>query len=318
MKKILSVTVFLLVSFLGYNQVMVDVDVKMTNYTSGKKLSGATVQVLSGSSVVKSANSPSNGNVKFKLPAGKKYKLVFSKPGKVSRFIRLDASDITKEGLSGAKAAKMVMQVSLFDELANIDYSYIENNPITEFYYEGSPELVYDDIIANRMRKKIEALMAETEKKESQNEAKYQKAIQSADSWYKQKKYDLALAKYEEALMLKPKEKYPAAKIKELDALLKASKQNELVEKQKEELYKKTVASANTLRDQKKYNEALAKYNEALKLKNEQFVKEQIASIKKTVEKEKKEKEAQQNLHQKIDKENISIFAVWQEKNFPL
>ncbi|TNE55637.1 MAG: hypothetical protein EP338_02365 [Bacteroidetes bacterium] len=282
-----------LIHMVGLSQVMVNIDVKMAHYETGKKLSGATLTVLDGATTVKTATSPSNGNIKFSIPAGKKYKFVFSKPGKVNRFLNLDAKDIDEARLGG-KDAKMVVQVSLFDEQPNIDYSYVLKNPFTEFYYEGSPDLVYDQIIAERMRKKIEALMAEADKKESQTDIKYQKAIEAGDSWYKQKKYEQALAKYEEALLLKPKEKYPAERVKELDGLLKAMKQNELVEKQNDDLYNKTIKEADALRDQKKYEQAIAKYEQAVKLKNEQYPKSQISSIQQIVaaEKQKRESEA--------------------------
>lgn len=287
MKKLLAVIVILLVSLSGFTQVMVDVDIKMVDFATRKKLSGSMVTVYDGTKVVNSSNAGSNGNVKFSIPAGKKYKMVFSKEGKVNRFLRLDASEINASSLGGAKSATMEIEVSLFDEVPNIDYSYVENNPITEFYFESDPKLVFDDIIAARMAKKIEALMAEMDKKLGQNEAMYQKAIELADDWFKKKKYDLALAKYEEATMLKSKEPYPKEQINRLDALMKAEKQNALIDKQNDELYKKTVEAANSLRDQKKYKEALAKYEEAAKIKDELFVKEQISSINKTIADEK-------------------------------
>lgn len=319
MKNLLSLCCFLFVLFLGQAQVTVNIDTKAVDFVTGKKLSGVTINVLDGATVVKSGVTPSNGNLKFNVPTGKKYKVEFTKPGKVTRFMYLDSKNIEKEMISGASSVEMGVEVSLFDELPNVDYSYIENNPFTEYYFDGTnPTLAYDEVIKAKMKKKIESLMAEVEKKESQKDANYQKAIEAADGWYKQQKYDLALSKYEEALLLKPKEPYPAEKVKELDALIKAQKQNDLVSQQNEELYKKTLASADALKEQKKYSEAIAKYNEALKLKDEQYVKDQIAGVNKLIEAEKAEKAANAKYNEAVSAGEAALaqknYAVAKEK----
>lgn len=62
-------------------------------------------------------------------------------------------------------------------------------------------------------------------KKEPGNllEAKYNKCIQTADEYFKNHNYVNAKTNYENALKLKPEEKYPKDKIEELDKLLAKS-----------------------------------------------------------------------------------------------
>jgi epidermal growth factor receptor substrate 15 len=289
--------IFLLTLFLSFElysqaQVQVDLDIKVLDYASEKKIQGASVEVFDGNTVVKSGITPTNGNVKFTVPSGKKYKIVVSKAGKVTRYFFVDSKGIEAEFLQGKNKILVGPDIKLFDQIANVDYSFVESNPITEFYFDlTSNSIEYDQAMAIKMQKKIDAIIAEAQKKDSQNDAMYQKAIEGGDSWYKQKKYDLALAKYEEAALLKPKEQYPKDKIKELDALLKTQKEANLANQQKEEQYKSLIAAADALRDQKKYSEAIAKYNEALKIKDEQYPKDQVSNANKLIENAKKEAE---------------------------
>lgn len=287
MKQLITFLLFFLISITGFSQtqVQVEIDVKVFDYVTDKKIAGANVEVFDGGTSIKSGITPSNGNIKFTVPSGKKYKVEVSKAGKVSRYFFIDAKGIEAELIQGKNKITIGPDIKLFDQQANVDYSFVENNPITEFYFDlTSNSVEYDQAMANKMAKKIESLLADAQKKEGQNDALYQKAIEAADGWYKEKKYDLALAKYEEASLLKPKEQYPKDRIKELDALVKSQKQANLADKQKEEQYKALIASGDALRDQKKYAEAIAKYQEALKIKDEQYAKDQIESASKLLE----------------------------------
>lgn len=276
-------------------KLMVDVDCSAKDYKTSKKEAGVTIRVYEGSSVVASGVTASNGKAPLmKVPADKIYKVEFSKPGKVTRFIELNTKDIDEELLQSSTAPFLQMEMSLFEEDPNVDFSYVKDNPATEFYFDGkNPRLAYDDIIKSRMQKKIDGIMADAEKKSGQSEAQYQAAIKAADAFFGQKKYNEALAKYEEAAGLKPKEKYPSDKIVEIDEILQAKKQSDLANQQENEVYNNLIKAADMLRDQKKYSDALAKYNEALTKKTEQYPKDQIATITALVEKEKKDAETE-------------------------
>ena len=86
MKQFYILFVFLLSSLIGLGQANMDIDISTKDYTSGKKLSGVSIDVYDGASIIKNMVTPSNGNVRFTIPAGKIYKIEFSKAGKVTRF----------------------------------------------------------------------------------------------------------------------------------------------------------------------------------------------------------------------------------------
>lgn len=145
---------------------------------------------------------------------------------------------------------------------------------------------------------------AEDEERQKQLDAQYELLIGSADGLLAQDKLDLAKAKYQEALGVKPDQKYPQTKITEIDGLLaerarlaeEARKKKELDDK-----YDALIAKADKSYDGKKYAEALNDYKDALGLKpDEQHPKDRIAEIngqldaaaKEKAEKERLEREA--------------------------
>jgi tetratricopeptide (TPR) repeat protein len=284
MKQFYILFAFLLSTLAGLGQANIDLDITTKDYTTGKKVTGVSIDIYDGANIIKSIVTPSNGNVRFNIPAGKKYKIEFSKAGKVTRFAYIDGKGIDPELLQGGSSAKAKLEVSLFDQVPTIDYSYVEKNPFTEYYFDGtSPELQYDDVLREKMAKKIAALVEQSEKAANDVEAKYQDAMSKAAEWENKKMYKEALAKYEEALLIKPKDKDATDKVKEMDFLLKQQQQGDQAAKQKEEEYKKLVATADALRDQGKYAEAVAKYQEALKIKDEQYAKDQITKANKII-----------------------------------
>ena len=289
MKSIFTILAFVFVSFIGFSQVNVILDIKTADYTSGKKLAGVTVDVYDGANIIKSVVTPTNGVVKITIPSGKIYKFELSKPGKVSRFFNVDSKGISAEAIQGGSSVNRDMEVNLFDEVPGVDFSHVEKNPFTELYFEGNATLSFDEAIAMKMKKKIDELLKQAAAKESENDAKYQDAMAKAKDWEKKQNYQFALDKYEEASLLKPSEEEPKVKIKEMDLLLKKVQEADLGAKQKEEDYQKLIASANALQQQKKYAEAITKYEEALKIKDEQQVKDQIKDIKGFIKKEKED-----------------------------
>ena len=302
MKQFYILFVFLLSSLIGLGQANMDIDISTKDYTSGKKLSGVSIDVYDGASIIKNMVTPSNGNVRFTIPAGKIYKIEFSKAGKVTRYVNINGKGVDAELLQGGNSVKAKLEVSLFDEVPTIDYSYVEKNPFTEFYFDGtSTEMQYDKVIAEKMAKKIAALVEQSEKAANDVEAKYQEAMAKAAEWENKKMYKEALTKYEDALLIKPKDKDATDKIKEMEFLLKQQQQGDQAAKQKEEEYKKLIATADALRDQGKYADAVAKYQEALKIKDEQYAKDQITKANKIMADQKAAAENEANYKKAID-----------------
>ncbi len=124
---------------------------------------------------------------------------------------------------------------------------------------------------------------ADEDERQKQLEAKYALLIGSADGLLAQNKLDLAKAKYQEALGMKPEQKYPKTKIADIDALLADLARKAAEDAKKKELddkYNALVAKADKSYDVKKYADALNDYKDALLLKSEEkHPKERIADI---------------------------------------
>ncbi|MNJ84728.1 Tetratricopeptide repeat protein [compost metagenome] len=278
-KLLLLISFFFLTSWV-IGQSDVQFFVKTINFTTKKKEAGVTVKLLEGGSMVTSSVTDASGEIKFTLKSGKKYKVELSKPGKVSRNFTINVSGIDDELLQGSSKPYGEAEIALFDEQPNIDYSYVKENPITEFFFDGQNTLLqHDEILADKMRKKIEKIMKDAEASQKQGEANYNTIIKQADALYTAKKYEEALAQYETATKIKGKEteKHPNDRIIEIDGILKAAKSANLANSQLDGEYKALITAADGLRDQKKYPEAIARYNEALGKKQEQYPKDEIA-----------------------------------------
>ncbi|MEI6436027.1 MAG: hypothetical protein WCP32_14360 [Bacteroidota bacterium] len=106
----------------------------------------------------------------------------------------------------------------------------------------------------------------------------YLATVAKADQLLASKSWDQAKTEFTSATTLKPGEQYPKDKIKELDGILAEIKA-------KEDAYKSSVANADMLLSQKKYEEARTEYQNALAIKSQAtYPKEKIAEINKTLE----------------------------------
>jgi tetratricopeptide (TPR) repeat protein len=96
-------------------------------------------------------------------------------------------------------------------------------------------------------------------------------AIKNGDQSFGEKKYDLALAQYRNALSLKPTEAYPDQKIKEINALLGEQKASQ-------EAYNKVISDGDLAFKARKFDEAIAAYSRSLDLRpGEEYPTRKIA-----------------------------------------
>src|SRR5690606_37573805 len=118
----------------------------------------------------------------------------------------------------------------------------------------------------------IDTILADLAKKEAEEKAKteqYNAAIAAADNAMNAKKYEDAKAKYNEAIGIKPDEKYPKDKIAEIDSILADLAKKEAEEKAKTEQYNAAIAAADNALNAKKYEDAKDKNNTAINTKHE-------------------------------------------------
>ncbi|AEA45604.1 hypothetical protein [Fluviicola taffensis] len=278
--KLLILLSFFFLTNLAIGQTKVPFKVTVYDKATGKKEAGVSVKLYEGSTVLKTVTSDGTGIIQLSLDGKKKYKLEFSKSGKVTRYVTIDLKNVDDELIQGANAPKGELDMSLFDQLPNIDYSYVTSNPATEYYFDPtiSQNLEYDTVLADKMKKKVDKILKDAEGAEKQGEANYNSIIKQADALFVAKKYQEALTQYESALSIKGKEmeKHPSDRINEIQGILNAAKSANLANSQLDSEYKALITSADGLRDQKKYPEAIARYNEALGKKQEQYPKDQI------------------------------------------
>lgn len=160
----------------------------------------------------------------------------------------------------------------------------------------------YESALAIKEDAGVKAKLEDAKKKKAEQEsadqaakdldAKYNALIADADKAFNAKTYEEAKAKYVEALKLKPGESIPAARISEIDEILKKLKADEDATKKLEADYKKFIDEGDVAMTSKNWDGAIAKYEEALKLKpTETYPQNQIKLAKSNKEKDVSAKE---------------------------
>ncbi len=156
-------------------------------------------------------------------------------------------------------------------------------NALTLFPDEKYPKVKIDE---------INALLARNKSVENN----YLKAIADGDARLKEKKYTESVTAYQQAITLKPAEKYPQDKIAEINKLLEGMKSQE-------ENYTAAISHADQSLKELKYPEALTAYQEAAGIKpNEKYPKDKILTINGILSKQKAEQEKYDNALAAADK----------------
>lgn len=161
---------------------------------------------------------------------------------------------------------------------------------------------VKDDPHPKTRLKEIERILeelaqkAEEERLAKELAEKYQAAITAGDAAFKADRFDEARAKYNEALGLKPQEKYPKDQLAAVDmreAELARKAQEEQQARELAEKYQAAITAGDAAFKADRFEEARARFNEALGLKpQEKYPKDQLAAIdKREVELAKKAEE---------------------------
>jgi len=120
----------------------------------------------------------------------------------------------------------------------------------------------------------INALLADQASKEADLKATleaYQKAIQRADKNFSNKEYSAAKLVYNEALLIKPDEKYPVDQLALIDKLMT---------EQKEQLYKTAISKGDNSFNTNQFDNAITSYTEALTYKkNDPYATQKLKEI---------------------------------------
>lgn len=94
------------------------------------------------------------------------------------------------------------------------------------------------------------------------NTSAYKLAMERADQFYEQGKYNEALAELDKALEIKPNDFVAGNKIASVENALKEKQEEQLQKAEKEEQMQQKIEQADILMEDEKYEEAIALYNE--------------------------------------------------------
>ncbi|MFA5972421.1 MAG: hypothetical protein WC780_08735 [Lentimicrobiaceae bacterium] len=172
-------------------------------------------------------------------------------------------------------------------------FSELKYNDALDAYKQAlslKPEEKYPQTQLDRINK----ILAE----QKSNNEQYSKAIANGEKELASVNYSLAIASFQEALSVKPGEKYPQDKIAEIKAAIAAQQKTD-------EKYTTAVNSGDQLFAGKDYDLAKTAYSEAAGLKkNEKYPQEQIVKINKIFD---ELHSAEENYKQAIDEGDNSF-----------
>ncbi len=176
------------------------------------------------------------------------------------------------------------------------------------------PEESYpkDQLAAIAVKKEEAAKLAEEERLAKELQEQYQAIISAADAAFNTDQLDQAEAKYNEALGLKPDEKYPqdqiAAIATERQQLADQAEQERLA-KELAEQYAAIIAEADAAFNSQQWDDAASKYTEASGLKpEEKYPKDQLAAIEKA-KADLAQKEAEEQKARELEEQYQSAIA---------
>ncbi len=294
--RILFISLFLFFTAIVFGQDKVNLDITVLNMSTKKKESGVTATVYDGTKVVASSVTTSKGLVTLSVPAGPMYKVVFTKAGKVQRFFNIDSKGIDMELIQGSEMPFVFCEVSLFDDIQGVDFSYVKNNPFTVFKFDGkSSNLAFNQSMANKMSTTIDQLLSQAEQQEKNNEVQYQAKMKQGEELASQNKYQEAIERFEQALMFKQNDKIASNRIADMEKMLTANQVDIVNGQALNADFDKLVKEAEDLKKLKKYTEAIDKFDAALEIKRgDQYCLDEIDRLEKIIkdEKDAKEREA--------------------------
>lgn len=278
---------------------------RLTDYDSEDDLSGVTVSAVSNGSVVYSTSTGRRGNYTMKLPIGSVYTVRYEKNGYVTKTMKVDVTSVNEEDLPIGGRIMPPVDIDLFTERENVDFSFLEEEPVVEWDYDDKKFVMdWDRQVYSRMKKKIDEKLAEAENKKEEQDAKYNALISEGDKLFDKEEYKSALAKYEEAISIPGKEtsEHPNNRILEIEELIQQQEEEKLAEQQANQEYLNLVEAADNLASDEDYDGAITKYNEAIKLKpEEQYPKDQVEAMEAAKEKAEKMEEYTQLIEKADD-----------------
>ncbi len=276
------------------------------DYFSAKKIDGVTVTVYKNGAKLTDIHTNASGKYDVNLDYGADYKLVYSKPGMVSKIISLDTRNVPEEERLGGHGFNLEM--TLFNDMPDVDFSILQQ-PIGKAKYDAvKGEVTWDFAYTEQIRNEVNRLMKEYEdkkKREAGSEAEYAKQMQLGEGAMKASDFKKAVGAFTAALVARPADAMATAKLSDAQMRL-----NELDgTRQREEEYAALIKEGDALFVKKSYEEAKGKYGLALNLKDEAHPKARIKEIDRLLEELAKKAEEERLAKELNDKYQAAIAA---------
>jgi hypothetical protein len=191
---------------------------------SGKKLQGATVTLMQGSTKVLETMTGDDGAFKFQIPPNGDYLIIVTKPGHCTKKFTVSTRGVPADKVQGDFKGFNIESISLFEPLPGIDYSVL-NQPLVKVNYNATADnFDYDEAYSNQMLSALERLRQlelDALNKQKELEANYTASIKAGDAAFKKKDWAMARAGYNQALTFKPAEAYPKAQLAQIEIIIK-------------------------------------------------------------------------------------------------
>ncbi|MBI3133694.1 MAG: tetratricopeptide repeat protein [Bacteroidetes bacterium] len=276
---------------------IIALNVTVNDEDAGKRLAGATMEIMQDGKPFKTVTSASNGKFPIvDMPLNHTYTIYIKKDGYVTKVSETNAYSSYPEDLP--KVLYQEMEISIFKTMEGVDFSFLESTPMAKFeitqngYVEHDPAYTKDMLAKiTKLKEQMELQRLENEKKEAEKkkaEADFNAYMKAGNDAMTATKYDVAISQYEFALKIIPNEPTAVAKLEE------AKKKKAELEKANadQKAYSDKLAAAKLAYDSKKLEEALTLYKEASTLKPaEAFPKERILAIEAEIAKQKEQVE---------------------------
>ena len=276
---------------------IISLNVIVNDEDAGKRLAGATMEILQDGRPFSNVTSASNGKFPLvDLPINHTYTIYIKKEGYVTKVAETNALTSYPEDLPNVLYQEM--EISIFKKVEGVDFAFLETQPMAKFeitqngYVEHDPAYTKEMLTKiNKLKEQMAAQKLENEKKEAEKkkaEADYNAYMKAGNDAMIAVKYDVAIAQYDLALKIVPND--PAALAKLEEAKKKKAEAEKAGADQK--AFSDKMAAAKIAYDAKKLEEALVLYKEAAALKPaEALPKERIITIEAEIAKQKEQAE---------------------------
>lgn len=259
------------------------IDGRLTDIDSKKRIADVTITVFDGTKQIFQTTSAASGKYEVSIPVNKNLRVQYTKNGFITKTMIVNTNGINEEDIPIGGKIFPPIDIDLFINRPNIDFSFLKTEPVVEWNYDSnSQSMSYNEGKMQAMKSKIENLLEKALNDAKKNEANYNQLIFDADKLFIAQNLENALNKYSESISIpgKAAESHPNNRIIEIDNLLKLKAKKDMLEQQANQAYLNVVDAADKFYDNKEYEKAAAKYKEAQAMNpTEQYPEDRLADI---------------------------------------